>query len=389
MVKIYRNGAPEALIGFLLIAAIGFSGVRQAIEPVFQPGKPLWHGSGKLLLFYGLSIPLLVAGLSGAGPGLILRDLLPFAFFLLPVFMLQNLEKRPLAAPYLLVAVSGLGVVFALRSFLHIYPFNLISPALFRAPDELFYFANAPSVLFAGLILTGLAGEKLMNANRGRDIILAAAFFGLALIPLLAMALSEQRATLGALALYGALLMLAAFWLKTAKSLRILTVTAIFLWVSFPVLSDVWHVLSHKTVAVGLNMRLQEAGAVWQEVSSSPGSLLFGLGWGGTFHSPAVGGLSVNFTHSLLTSMLLKTGLTGLMLSVFYLAGLSGALVRLVFRNPVSGFALAAPFLIDIFFYASFKSLDFGLVLLLIPAFLFYFRESARKSSGQVEKKPG
>jgi hypothetical protein len=58
-------------------------------------------------------------------------------------------------------------------------------------------------------------------------------------------------------------------------------------------------------------------------------------------------------------------------------------LIRLVFREPVIGLALAAPIFIDVFLYASFKSLDFGLMLLLIPSLLIYMRFRAGESFGR------
>ncbi len=82
--------------------------------------------------------------------------------------------------------------------------------------------------------------------------------------------------------------------------------------------------------------------------------------------SPAVGGLTVNFTHSFLTTYWLKTGLCGLALALLYLARLGRMLASIAPRRPLLAGAMAGPLLIDVTLYASFKSLDFGLVLLLI-----------------------
>ena len=54
-------------------------------------------------------------------------------------------------------------------------------------------------------------------------------------------------------------------------------------------------------------------------------------------------------------------------LALAYLFRLGSIILELLFYRPVIALALAGPFLIDIFLYASFKSLDFGLVLLLVP----------------------
>ncbi len=57
-----------------------------------------------------------------------------------------------------------------------------------------------------------------------------------------------------------------------------------------------------KTELVGVNMRWQEAAAVFDRLGDNFWAILFGRGWGATVASPAVGGMTVNFTHSLLTS---------------------------------------------------------------------------------------
>jgi hypothetical protein len=113
-------------------------------------------------------------------------------------------------------------------------------------------------------------------------------------------------------------------------------------------------------------MRWQEASVVMRSLAESPVFVLFGKGWGATVASPAVGGMTVNFTHSLFTTYWLKTGITGVLMVLYYLSSLGLLLPGIFFRNPMMALALAGPFLIDITLYASFKSLDFGILLLLM-----------------------
>src|SRR5262249_28155118 len=124
---------------------------------------------------------------------------------------------------------------------------------------------------------------------------------------------------------------------------------------------------AQKTSQVGLNMRWQEAQAVFALLDNSAWSMLFGRGWGATLVSPAVGDVPINYTHSLITTYMLKAGLSGLGLALSWLYRLGQGLVRLFPARPILAVALAGPLLIDIFLYASFKSLDFGLILFLIP----------------------
>ncbi|HEY0901002.1 MAG TPA: hypothetical protein VGD95_02655, partial [Micavibrio sp.] len=105
---------------------------------------------------------------------------------------------------------------------------------------------------------------------------------------------------------------------------------------------------------------------VWESFRDQPLSLLWGQGWGAGLVSPAVGPDMVNYTHNLFTTYLLKGGLVAVALVFIYLVGLCRGLWPLIWAHPVRALAVAAPFFIDITLYASFKSLDFGLLLLLI-----------------------
>ena len=53
-------------------------------------------------------------------------------------------------------------------------------------------------------------------------------------------------------------------------------------------------------------------------------------------------------------------------LVALYLLTLGAGIWRILWVYPVGALAVAGPFLIDITLYASFKSLDFGLLLALI-----------------------
>jgi len=57
------------------------------------------------------------------------------------------------------------------------------------------------------------------------------------------------------------------------------------------------------------------------------------------------------------------------------LGALGVALFRHVFEKPVLVLAVLGPVLIDVFLYASFKSLDFGLLLLMIPAVILEYKK--------------
>ncbi len=70
--------------------------------------------------------------------------------------------------------------------------------------------------------------------------------------------------------------------------------------------------------------------------------------------------------------MALKTGFFGIVLTLIYIGVISYHGAGVFFRDRVVGIALLWAFIIPIFLYASYKSLDFGLLLTLILALSVY-----------------
>ncbi|MBI4031221.1 MAG: hypothetical protein HY370_06045, partial [Proteobacteria bacterium] len=199
-----------------------------------------------------------------------------------------------------------------------------------------------------------------------RRVFLGFSLLILALVPMIAMMLITQRASIGAIILSVSFWLFLAFIHRPGRAFVPVLLVAFALWAGWDGVSFVAQEASRKTAMVGLNMRWAEAIAVADQLTGSFWTVLFGKGWGATVASPAVGGVIVNFTHSLITTYWLKTGLLGLSLVFLYFCHMGIILLRLLRSQPVLAAALAGPLLIDIFLYASFKSLDFGLVLLLL-----------------------
>jgi hypothetical protein len=265
----------------------------------------------------------------------------------------------------------GLGVMFGLRSAVQVIgqPF---APVYEFDADALYYLANSPAVLFAAMVLPILALQKMRTG-----FVVSCVLLALACVPLLAMVVTLQRASLGALILYALILSAISFYRAPRKTLVSLGLGAVLLLPFLSEAQDVFQGFSHKTSLHGFNMRFEELGAIWLEISKNGLTLVFGKGWGGEFSSPAVADIRVNYTHSLLSAMLLKTGLLGLVLTFFYLFGLARLCLALLGAWPWIALAITAPVLIDVFLYASYKSLDFGLVLTLVPAAILYRQKVA------------
>ncbi len=367
-------GVAEVVIGILLALSIG---AGRAHDVFIKSDKTkFWKSSGQVFLIYGMSIPILAGAVYGNGFSAMLRDIIPFLFLFLPMFLLPLLRARPYYFRSILFAILMIGLLFALRSLM----MRIYDRCLFACPDELLYLENMPTVLFACLLIIGVAMSFIMRGVTMRNIAIFSALIMVSLIPIVAMVTTLQRASLGAVALYVVILQCYFFYKSPAKAALLFLIGTLFVFIINISFSSVFYDLLSKTQNVGLNMRPQEFVAIWDIVSGDPLAFLFGIGWGGQFYSPAVGGLSVNFTHNFFTTLLLKTGIIGVVACIAYIVGLLERLLRVIFKNPILGLALAAPILIDLTLYASFKSLDFGLVLLLISGSLVYLRDYNNES---------
>lgn len=348
-------GLTEILVAVLLLPAVAVPRLASITAPAAA------------VLLYGLSVPLLSGVIAGHEPAMIVRDVVPYLFLLLPLFYVPTLARHPTG---LIITLCLLGFIFSLRALLP-YHDVMDNPLLWfgRPPADLLYLANSPEVLFSALLLLGGGGVLIWT---GRSLIGGMVMVLAALAPLLAMAVMMQRAGLGCVALAGSFWALAGLWLKPRRMLPVVLVGLLILVPLLPYLALLLEGLAYKTELVGLNSRSQEWAAVLDLTGTSLGHTLFGLGWGATFDNPAVGNLRVNYTHSLISALILKTGLCGTLIVLVYLWTLAKQAVPELFRRPIMVVSLAAPLGIGLLLYASYKSLGFGLVLLLlalVPAY--------------------
>ena len=342
-------GWAEGVTGILLLLALSI------------PAPQKIPAADGMLLLYGLSVPLIVGAVAGHDRAMILRDLIAFSFLLLPLFFAKTVQAHQRA---MITAVIAVGVIFSLRALVP-YQDDLLHPSywLGKPPRDLLYLANSPEVLFSCIYMSG-TGVWLIWSRR--SVAGGFALCLLAAVPLLAMSVMMQRAGIGCVLLSGLILTGIGVWAKPARTSMILG-GALVLSVPFLALGqDILEQLIYKTQLVGFNSRREEWGAVLHLVEASPLSLLFGRGWGMTFENPAVGNLSVNYTHSLFSALLLKTGLAGLGLALLYVGMLVRRAMPGLLRNPVLMLALLAPLGIGFLLYASYKCLGFGLLLILL-----------------------
>ena len=358
-------GIIESIIGGLLIFSILPSLLSSF---TITRDTPLWQNAATTLLIFGLSAPLIVAAINAAPINLMLRDIIPFGFMMLPLFMAPLLKKRPASFQPLFLATLSIAILFTLRSLP--VPLPVISNLLGNS-ETLDYLANMPTLLMAAIFFAGIGLKLFIQEFTLKSLGKALALLALTALILTPIVLSQQRASLGAFAIAMIFILAPLIWESPRRSLTVLIMLTALSLPFWPQIADMLHELSRKSDLVGLNQRREELAAIWQEISVNPLTLLFGNGWGAGFASPAVGDIQIHFTHSLLSSFLLKTGLIGLGLAGLYLYGLARLLWPLLQQNQQTrtlALALALPLLIDIALYASYKSLDFGVLLMLIPA---------------------
>lgn len=340
-------GVVEIVIGVLLVLSAG--PLRLMTLFTRNPGYA-WFVPGLFFLVYGLTIPLLIGVMAGNPPELVLRDLIPFLFLLMPIIFLDiDASARRVVTG----CAAIIGVAFGARVFI-------------AGAGDPAYLSIAPTVIFAAIFLVGMAGYTLYQSVTPRRVVWALVLAGMATMPLAAMAMTLQRASLGLFALCMAILLGVALWRRPGRGLWMVAGLVLAALVCGVVIESTVFDLLSKHHRVGSNMRYHEAAAVFDAVGASVPNGLFGLGWGATFESPAVGGLRVNFTHSLMTSLCLKAGVMGLGFGLIYLMALCAPLRHRIMTAPVVVLALAVPVMIDVVLYASYKSLDFGVILLLV-----------------------
>lgn len=369
-------GLIEIIILLLFILALGIGNIYQSIFKIQKVTiRPKWHWAVFCLFLYGITVPVIVSIGHHISLSVFIRDMIGFLFLCLPLFFGSFLLHVPARQKKMIILCLSIGIIFSIRVLFSDFSF-------LTQRQELLYLANSPLVLFTALYLILSSVNFIIKNNTIRSYCAAGLFMMLSAIPLAAMYIDFQRASFLAVGVSLSLLFVIRFFkvpLRTLFPIFLLSVLAI---IFHQHISGVFDSISVKTSRVGLNMRVEEFLAVWDASRQSIVHLLFGHGWGASFASPAVGDLHVSYTHSLLTYSLLKAGLIGVGLTVVYLFFIFEKLCRLVFIEPVKGSALVWPFIIPVLLYASYKSLDYGLILVLVIAIDAQFRQKDEKVNG-------
>ena len=330
-----------------------------------------WKRSMALLFLYGMSVCVMNGILFHQPPGVMVRDIAAFFFFMLPLFFYDLFARQARAQVWLSGLIIIIGCGFAVRALLPVYGF-------YEAPEELLYLANSPLVLLSALLLMAGIFHDVYSRRMGVRSVLCCA---LLIVPLAAMLIDVQRAPMVAVTMSAVVAIMFVLFYRPRRGGILLACGVLLMFLLSPVFQDISNEILNKTARVGLNMRAEELRAVLHAIGGDFYSALFGLGWGARFSAPSVGGLYVSYTHSLLSYFLLKGGMTGLFLAILVCWQVVRSLWPIAGKAPVIGFILFWPFIIPVLFYASHKSLDFGLVLL----FIFIYGVRVRYERGAYQ----
>ncbi len=373
-------GLAEMFIGFVLVLLVLMAGGLGMFK--IDENRPLtmWSGFCLLLILYGLTVPFVLASVYDNGMRAVLRDLIGFCFFLIPLLIGPYFARHKYAEHIVTGILVVTGMMFACRFIYSIYqvdPTLVFANTLAGQGHVDITIANAPTVLFAAIFLSCVALETLGKGLKSQ--ILSACLLVVALIPAVSALLALQRASLVGVMLSLLFTFVVIAGRQPQKAFFILLCGAIMVLCFLNEISFVLQSIIDKTRLVGLNSRYDELVAVSNNLGEVPYGHYTGRGWGASFLSPAAGFKYVTYTHNFFSGLWLKCGVPGVILGVGFIAYLARFLLssHLIRKRPSMWCAMFFPLVINLFFYANHKSFDFGLILLLISIY------SARYSASQ------
>lgn len=381
-------GVVEVGVAVSLAVAVIATIFRQAVGQRSSAGGQS-RGLIQLTALLLLCIPIIVAALyasSNVTSWGLARDVLPYMFFVIPVFFIgmgrYEAEQLVRVIPAFMIFV---GVVYSLRfgvyiqenfgsalSFLvgqnDMFASDLVGRSESLSDDALCLPFDS-SVFFSAWFLSLIGLDKVVSRgikNKFQGVVLLA----LALVPIGALVLISSRAALALL-----ILMIIAFGAKRASAKSLATVGIIVVGVLFlvwPVITVVLDLLVAKQVAVGSNNKFQEVEEIYAALSTAgAGYIITGLGWGAEYYDSAVGRGS-SFSHSLISYFFLKAGILGVTLLGVYMWWIVRMLRKVNAFDfgsyGISAYATAGVLFVSLFLQPLYKTPTYGVLLLYILA---------------------
>ncbi len=340
----------------------------------------------------GLIGPLIVGALSGHDVILMSRDIVSYLFIFIGFLYVSTFcLNRNKATKVFLVGLLIIAFGMALRR-LGFIPYGVERASIFEDP---FALSVVPEILFGSIFLTSFAILSFLKTDKSVfTLIITSAFLLLMAIPLLAvMNMSVMRAGIGVVSVSA---LISVFILTINRPLAGISLSLLLgavVLVFLKPLNAIFQIFWLKTIMIGTNNRFLEAQTVLHDVLNNPLTFLFGKGWGAVINNPAVGGEQVLYTHSLLSSSLLKGGLLLATLVLMYLLWLLTGIFRQLFRekSPLDTalyLAIIMTLLVNILIYGGYKTIGFGMVIALAMGMASCYGQCSRQKYNNRHKRP-
>lgn len=341
------------------------------------------------------------------------RDILPYFFLILPLLFTnikhETARRLTIVIP---IIVTFVGIVYSLKFIgsvlnqagsiphyladqINAYTCNCVQ---YRVSRDAYCFPFDPAVQFSAIFLVLRAVKLIASASR-RPVLQGVVIAMLSALPIMALSLLLNRAMLG--------LICVSIIVYCARSIRrifaaivvvgILTITVLIVGTLNTVMQDevstviqeeistvvpnsvsappnsasLSSAILQKQKILGFNNKTGELISLYQDLSKSTWRLIFGLGWGGQFYSPAVGQVA-SFTHSLISYAVLKSGFIGLVLLGIYLLWIFCTYFKIkkAFRRIFAPelYAINSVIFISLLFQPTYKTPTYGALILFILA---------------------
>jgi O-Antigen ligase len=390
-----KIGIPEILIGFLIILSINYTYLLPlSLREINLKFNYLINF--QIILFVLLFVPTIVVIVSSKfSIEDYVRDIVPFLYIFMPYFYHILIYSKFRWYLYLPWIISIMGSILSFRYLYIIYVNYGIAPFLSLGNssygDNLLYLTYDASVHFSPVFL--LSNSMLMLFKR--KYFFSILTFILGMFPFLGNLIFAQRGptflTMACVSIFA--IIISARRTKKYFMIILLIGVAFLLFIVFNsnIFSSffekekfsIFSKLLEKQEKFGLNAKDSEFYTVLGIISASIPKIIFGIGWGSVFKNPIIyPGIEVSFTHSAFTYYLLKTGVLGLCFFIFYLLTIFKYFFRkklfllniktdeFMTHKILVFLSASTAIIIGILFQPSYKTLSFGVVLLIL--FLFY-----------------
>jgi hypothetical protein len=337
----------EAVIVICLALSINYTGTFKKIF-FLNSGFDL----SQFTIFVVIILPLLGFILFLNNDSQAIRDFIAACFMCLPFFMFK-MDKREINLLSFVVFVSG--CLFAGREFSHFQVSDLLLIGTRAMVADQSYLLQDPIVLFAALYSV----KKILSSLETRSVLLTGFFIGTFILVFSSFFLQALRLNIIITVMY-------LIYSVHNVSLYLVRIVYFILLITGTVASlqysDFFGLFFKKFTQVGDNGKVKEFSAVLNYMANP--TFIFGKGFGGEFLSPTYD-VFVSYTHSLLSYLILKSGLLGLLYGIFLYVSILYAGVKSITSKDATLQIAVLSIIPALVTQPTYKSFGFGVVTVL------------------------